>query len=56
MANGKVLVTGAAGYIASQILPPLREAYELVLIDTTDKDRNGGKIEGITVVDESSPE
>src|SRR5207253_6966581 len=29
----RVLVTGATGYIASQILPALRERHELVLCD-----------------------
>ena len=56
MANKKLLITGAAGYIASQILPTFQEAYELVLIDTTDKDWNGEKIEGITIVDLMNPD
>jgi nucleoside-diphosphate-sugar epimerase len=35
MAKAKVLMTGAAGYIASQILPTFRARYELVLVDVT---------------------
>ena len=33
MANTKVLMTGAAGYIASQLLPTFRARYDLVLVD-----------------------
>lgn len=33
MDRKKVLVTGAAGLIASQVLPALRERYELTLLD-----------------------
>jgi len=43
MAKRKVLVTGAAGYIASQVLPALRERYDLVLIDKN-KEAYGGKV------------
>jgi nucleoside-diphosphate-sugar epimerase len=32
-AKRKVVVTGACGYIASLMLPQLRELYELVLLD-----------------------
>ena len=39
MAKMRVLVTGAAGYIASQMLPTFRERYDLVLVDVTDTDR-----------------
>ncbi len=31
----KVLMTGATGYIASQLLPAFRERYELTLLDVT---------------------
>ena len=31
----KVLLTGAAGYIADQILPTFRERYETVLVDVS---------------------
>ena len=43
----KVLITGAAGYIASQILPEFRERYELVLLDVTDRGRDGQVVEGV---------
>ena len=31
----KILVTGASGYIAKQLIPAFRERYELVLIDVS---------------------
>src|SRR3954467_13284876 len=36
-----VLVTGATGYIASQLLPTFRERYDLRLVDVRDTDRSG---------------
>ena len=35
MDRRKVLVTGAAGYVAAQMLPTLRERYDCTLIDVT---------------------
>src|SRR4051812_1682762 len=45
----RVLVTGATGYIASQLLPTFRERYDLVLLDVRDTDRSGNKVEGVTI-------
>ena len=47
----KVLITGASGYIASQMLVEYRERYDLTLIDTVDKDRDGNPVEGVEIVD-----
>ena len=47
----KVLITGAAGYIANQLLPSFRELYELVLLDAKREDRMGEQVEGVQVVD-----
>jgi nucleoside-diphosphate-sugar epimerase len=47
----KVLVTGASGYIATQLLPTFRERYELVQIDVSDRNRKGDTIEGVQVAD-----
>ena len=33
MARKRVLITGAAGYLSRQLLPVLRERYDLVLLD-----------------------
>ena len=49
MARPKVLVTGAAGYVAAQMLPTLRERYDCTLIDVTTTDRNGGEVPGVQV-------
>jgi len=51
MTDKKVLITGAAGYIASQVLPTFRERYETVLLDITDRDRQGRRVEGVAIVD-----
>ena len=46
-----VLVTGATGYIASQLLPSFRERYELRLVDVRTTDRDGHEVEGTRVAD-----
>src|SRR5581483_10183679 len=51
-----VLVTGAAGYIASYLLPAFRERYDLRLIDVRDTDGQGQPVEGVHVRDISNPE
>src|SRR5262245_32907634 len=50
-AKRKVLLTGAAGLVASQLLPALRERYDLTLLDIDGTDRQGQTIEGINIVD-----
>src|SRR5262245_43399234 len=56
MANTKILMTGAAGYIASQLLPTFRERYDLVLVDVTHKNRQGEEHKDIRVVDLIGPD
>ena len=51
MARLKVVVTGASGYIASQLLPAFRERYDVVLLDTRDRTRDGDLIEDIAIAD-----
>ena len=51
MAKRKVVVTGAAGYIAGLILPALRERYDLTLLDIKTTNRKGEEVAGVTVVD-----
>ncbi|MGI9146308.1 MAG: NAD-dependent epimerase/dehydratase family protein [Chloroflexota bacterium] len=41
-----VLLTGATGYIASQLLPVLRQRYDLRLLDVRDSDTAGRPVEG----------
>ena len=51
MSKLRVLVTGATGYIAGQLLPALRERYDLRLIDVRREDRSGRPVDGVEVVD-----
>jgi nucleoside-diphosphate-sugar epimerase len=46
-----VLITGAAGYIASYILPAFRERFDLRLVDNRDRDGLGRPVEGLQVRD-----
>ena len=50
-----VLVTGAAGYIASYLLPLFRECYTLRLVANRDVDGLGRPVEGLQVRDVSDP-
>jgi nucleoside-diphosphate-sugar epimerase len=56
MPTKKVLLTGAAGYIANQLLPTFREHYDLVLVDVTKKNRQGEDISDIVVLDLINPD
>ena len=47
----KVLITGASGYIASQMLKEYRQKYDLTLIDAIDTDRDGNHVNGVHIVD-----
>jgi hypothetical protein len=49
-----VVVTGAAGLIASLLLPALRERYDLTLLDVRTTGPDGGPVAGIRVADLSS--
>ena len=52
----KILITGAAGYIADQILPTFKERYETVLVDVTDTNRRGERVEGVVIQDLIDPD
>lgn len=45
----RVVVTGAAGLIASLVLPALRERYDLTLLDVRTTDREGHEVPGVQV-------
>src|SRR3954454_4155352 len=49
MAKAKGLVTGASGYIASLILPELRNRYDLTLLDVKTVDRAGNEVPGVQI-------
>ena len=52
----KILITGATGYVASQMLQYMSENYETVLLDTRLQDRSGQRIKGIHIADLIDPD
>jgi hypothetical protein len=46
-----VLLTGATGYIAGQLLPAFRERYDLRLLDARKTDASGNPVDGVQVAD-----
>ena len=51
MAQRRVLLTGATGYIADLLLPAFRERYDLRLTDTRTQNRQGQPVDGVVVAD-----
>jgi len=51
MIRRKVVLTGAAGYVAGRMLSALRKRYELVLLDVKKTNRGGGEVAGVVEVD-----
>jgi hypothetical protein len=51
MAQRKVLITGATGYIAGRLLPGIRERYDLTLADIRATAGDGTPIEGVQIAD-----
>jgi len=47
----KVVVTGASGKVAGQVLPALRERYEVTLLDVKTTNRAGEEVPGIQIAD-----
>ena len=56
MSDKKILMTGATGYIADQLLPTFREAYDMVLVDVTERNRQGNRVEGVVIADLIDPD
>jgi hypothetical protein len=52
----RVLLTGATGYIAGQLLPAFRDRYDLRLIDVRETDASGNSVEGVETFDLLSDE
>jgi nucleoside-diphosphate-sugar epimerase len=51
MSKRKVVITGAAGYVAGRILPDLRDRYDLTLLDVKTSGRDGSDVEGVVIAD-----
>jgi hypothetical protein len=51
MPKPRILLTGATGYIAGQLLPAFRERYDLRLTDVRGTNRDGQPVEGVIVTD-----
>ena len=47
----RLLLTGATGYIAGQLLPAFRERFDLRLVDVRDTNRDGETVPGVEIVD-----
>ncbi len=56
MRKRRIVVTGAAGYIAQRMLPELSERWELVLIDLTATTPGRATLPGIVVADLAKPD
>ena len=52
----KVMITGASGYVASQMLPEYRDRYDLVLVDVKNTDRDGEVVDGVVIADLADPD
>ncbi|NQW17151.1 MAG: NAD(P)-dependent oxidoreductase [Chloroflexi bacterium] len=51
MAKKTVLLTGASGYVASQLLAEFQDRYDLRMVDVKTTDRDGNDVPGIQVAD-----
>jgi UDP-glucose 4-epimerase len=56
LAKKRVVVTGAAGYVAQRMLPELRERWDLVLLDVRPTTRDGKTVPGLMVADLAKPD
>lgn len=56
MGKPAVLLTGACGYVASQLREEFRDRYDLRMIDVRSQDRNGAEIPGVETVDLIDPD
>jgi hypothetical protein len=56
MAKRRVVVTGAAGYVAQRMFSELHERWDLVPIDVRAATRDGRKVPGLVVADLTRPD
>ena len=52
----KVLMTGATGYIANQLLPTFRENYDMTLVDVKAENPRGERVDGVQIADLIDPD
>lgn len=55
MARKRVVLTGAAGYVSSQLLPAFRKRYDMVLLDVTQESKRG-RVDDVIVADLGNPD
>ena len=56
MAKRRVMLIGAAGYVAQRMFPELSERWDLVPIDVRPTTREGKPVPGIVVADLTNPD
>jgi NAD+ dependent glucose-6-phosphate dehydrogenase len=56
MAKMTVLLTGASGYVASQLLAEFQDRYDLQMVDVQTTDRDGNEVSGIQEADLINPD
>jgi nucleoside-diphosphate-sugar epimerase len=56
MAKRRVVLTGAAGYVAQRMFRELSERWDLVPIDVRDTTRDGAKVPGMVIADLTRPD
>ena len=56
MVKATVLLTGASGYVASQLLAEFENRYDLRMVDVQTTDRDGNEVPGIQVADLINPD
>ncbi len=52
----RILISGATGYVADQMLPTFQDRYETVLVDTRKENRRGESVQGVHIVDLIDPD
>ncbi len=52
----RVLLTGATGYVADQLLSTFRDKYQMVLVDVKAENRDGKQVDDVAVVDLIDPD
>lgn len=56
MSPKKIVVIGAAGYVAGLMLPALRAQYDLTLLDVKTTTRDGDAVKGVQIADLENPD